>query len=124
LPDNLTNTIYSKTNAPIPITPLGKIYIKHDPHNIATQPITSELDLHSNDGTGLHDIISTKEVKAILKANATWQVPYTNLAGMTENPRLCGTFSIPVSVLQKSNRFRFQDGSTMIFLGLSSWMHR
>jgi hypothetical protein len=36
LPVNLTNIIFSKSDAPIPITPLGKIYNKHDPNNPAT----------------------------------------------------------------------------------------
>jgi hypothetical protein len=84
LPANITKTIYSKKNPPAPITPLGKIYSKHDRDNPATHPVTSEDDLHSDDGTGLHDILSEQTSKAMLKSNITWRATYTNLARLTE----------------------------------------
>jgi hypothetical protein len=84
LPVNMTNIIFSKSDGSVPITPLGKIYQKHDTTNPATQPIMAENDLHSNDGKGLHDILSTKGAKALLKANSAWRAAYTDLASMTE----------------------------------------
>jgi hypothetical protein len=84
LPANTTKTIYSKTNKPTPITPLRKIYMKHNRDNLATQPVTSEGDLHSDNGTGLQNILSEQPSKAILKANITWRATYTNLARLTE----------------------------------------
>jgi hypothetical protein len=82
LPKNISKSIYSKADAPIPITPLGNIYIKHSPQNVDTRPITSEDDLHSDDGTGLHDILSSQKAKAMLQANSTWRAAYTNLASL------------------------------------------
>jgi hypothetical protein len=84
LPVNLTIIIFSKSDGPMPTTPLGKIYQKHDATKPATQRITAEADLHSDDGKGLRDILSTKVAKAILTANSSWQAAYTNLASMTE----------------------------------------
>jgi hypothetical protein len=72
LPKNVTKSIYSKADDHIPITPVGNIYTKHSPQNVDTRRVTSEDDLHSDDSTELHDILSSQKAKAILKANSTW----------------------------------------------------
>jgi hypothetical protein len=72
-------------NDPIPITPLlGNIYIKHSPQNVDTRPVTSDDDLHSDDGSGLHDILSSQKAKAILHVSSTWRAAYANLASLPE----------------------------------------
>jgi hypothetical protein len=84
LPKNANKSIYSKANERIPSTPLGNIYTKHSPQNVDTRPVTSDDDLHSDDGTGLHDILSSQKAKAILRVNSTWRAAYTNLTSLPD----------------------------------------
>jgi hypothetical protein len=84
LPKHSNKSIYSKANDPIHITPLDNIYTKHSSQNVDTRPVTSEDDLHSDDRSGLQDILSSQKASAILCVNSTWRAAYTNLASLTD----------------------------------------
>jgi hypothetical protein len=74
------NAICSKSEVPMPATPIGMLLANYNFEHGDSSPATTEEDLRSDSGTSLHDLLSSSTAKEVLSHHATWTLAYSNLA--------------------------------------------